>query len=628
MVMLEKLKDEWELELSVVQSRLESVLEEHDCTTSSSNQDKNDDISMYCIQQLNECGDLSKHELTREAVCVLAHDMALHGGDFLHSDPATPVEVVIEATNINEEVFNRSVAKSGSVADPNELNTPGTESGGVADDVDVDDDELSKDQKKMQQCIKDFKLLAEKGMPSTKLEDIIGYNDVKQLINQLFVLPRRYPEYFTRTDLQHILLFGEPGCGKTAFASAIAHEFGNCQFVMVTPSDINGKYIGESEKRLKALFSFANSVGRIVIFFDEIDGLLPSRTAPGNSNLRTLVTQFLILSQGAFSEPKDVLMVAATNLPMNLDEGVQRRFKKRIYIGMPDATTREQLFLHYYGQENYNKLSEKCPPDFFENELNKLLPKLTCVFCPVFSYTCADVKEFALNLKEVPFMKALGSKYFVFQKSFTTNWGETLENKWVPCKPSCEGAKYISLESIPPAQLFIPPPAVKPDFYAVASCMKPTGCLPANNVLLPTSMKEQLTYYQKNHGFSPEKFTKYCKQYELNIEEAEFQKIIDFFNKKYKEISANSEEFQLDAVKADLLEMVKVFSDSDRLSEIRNDIDSRYSKLALFFRQMSKDDRKRNSSMKWMNLAKRTSSLFTLVCNSNSPAICKKEYLF
>jgi len=62
----------------------------------------------------------------------------------------------------------------------------------------------------------------------------------------------------------------EPGCGKSVFSSAIAHEFGDCKFVFITAADINGKYIGESEKRLKALFSFASSAGRVVIVLGKV----------------------------------------------------------------------------------------------------------------------------------------------------------------------------------------------------------------------------------------------------------------------------------------------------------------------------------------------------------------------
>jgi len=99
--------------------------------------------------------------------------------------------------------------------------------------------------------------------------------------------------------------------------------------------------------------------------------MFPSRSIPGNVGSRALVTQFLVLTQGVFAEPKDVLLVAATNLPMNVDEGVLRRFKKHIYIGLPDAATKKELFIHYYGKQKYEEILEDCPLNFFENVLKE-----------------------------------------------------------------------------------------------------------------------------------------------------------------------------------------------------------------------------------------------------------------
>jgi len=75
-------------------------------------------------------------------------------------------------------------------------------------------------------------------------------------------------------------------------------------------------------------------------------------------------------------------------------------------------------------------------------------------FC---SYTCFDIKQFAAFLKDVPFIKASESKYFVFRKAFKTPQGELVENKFLPCSKTYKNAEERAFDTILPSELFLPP---------------------------------------------------------------------------------------------------------------------------------------------------------------------------
>jgi SpoVK/Ycf46/Vps4 family AAA+-type ATPase len=96
---------------------------------------------------------------------------------------------------------------------------------------------------------------------------------------------------------------------------------------------------GESEKLVRALFEIAREKQPSVIFIDEVDAILGTRGNQEHQALRCLKTEFLTSSDGVGSNEGDkVLVMAATNLPHFLDEAVLRRFARRIYVPLPEAT--------------------------------------------------------------------------------------------------------------------------------------------------------------------------------------------------------------------------------------------------------------------------------------------------
>eukprot|EP00474_Spongospora_subterranea_P001489 CRZ01947.1 hypothetical protein [Spongospora subterranea] len=180
------------------------------------------------------------------------------------------------------------------------------------------------------------------------MNDIVGLDQIKRAIYEAVVLPRLQPELFQglRKPSKAILLFGPPGNGKTMFAKAIASEI-ESTFFSISSSSLTSKYLGQGEKLVRTLFDVAQERQPSIIFIDEVDSVLSTRGSSSEHEAsRRLKTEFLIRFDGVGSNPDDqILIIAATNLPQELDEAVLRRFARRFYIGNPEPAARRYLII-------------------------------------------------------------------------------------------------------------------------------------------------------------------------------------------------------------------------------------------------------------------------------------------
>ena len=184
--------------------------------------------------------------------------------------------------------------------------------------------------------------------PGVKWEDIAGLAYAKQTLQEAVILPNLRPDLFTglRRPPKGVLLFGPPGTGKTLLAKAVATESGFV-FFSITSSSVMSKYLGEGEKLMKALFQLARKEQPAVIFFDEIDALMSARKENEHEASRRMKTEFMTQVDGATTSTEDrILIMAATNIPWELDEAVLRRLVKRIYVPLPDEEARSGLIKH------------------------------------------------------------------------------------------------------------------------------------------------------------------------------------------------------------------------------------------------------------------------------------------
>ncbi|GMI41691.1 hypothetical protein TrCOL_g3576 [Triparma columacea] len=160
--------------------------------------------------------------------------------------------------------------------------------------------------------------------PDVKWEDVIDLDEAKRLLKEAVVMPIKYPQLFTGllSPWCGILLYGPPGTGKTMLAKAVASEC-NTTFFNISASSIVSKYRGDSEKLIRVLFELA----------------------------RRMKTELLIQMDGLSRGTEHVFVLAASNLPWDLDSALLRRLEKRVLVPLPEKAARlKMLEMHMGGQ--------------------------------------------------------------------------------------------------------------------------------------------------------------------------------------------------------------------------------------------------------------------------------------
>jgi transitional endoplasmic reticulum ATPase len=202
--------------------------------------------------------------------------------------------------------------------------------------------------------IKSEEAVEEKGV-KISYEDIGGLHKEIQRIREMIELPLKYPQIFQRLGIdapKGVLLHGPPGCGKTLIARAVVNET-DAYFVHISGPEVMGKFYGESEARLRAVFEEGSANAPSIVFIDEIDAIAPKREEMGGERQveRRVVAQLLALMDGLESRGQ-VIVIGATNIPNTLDPALRRpgRFDREISIGIPDKVGRlEILNIHTRG---------------------------------------------------------------------------------------------------------------------------------------------------------------------------------------------------------------------------------------------------------------------------------------
>jgi katanin p60 ATPase-containing subunit A1 len=209
--------------------------------------------------------------------------------------------------------------------------------------------------------------------PNVRFQDIVHLDEAKRLLMEAVQLPLRFPTLFTGIlrPWRGILLHGPPGTGKTLLAKAVATEC-NTTFFNISASTLISKWRGDSEKLVRVLFDLARYHAPSTIFLDEIDSILTSRDSNDHGGSeheasRRMKTELLIQMDGLGNHSSNpgqkssqVFVMAASNLPWELDIALLRRLEKRVLVSLPSLEAREMMFRKHLGDRcvTYNADNE------------------------------------------------------------------------------------------------------------------------------------------------------------------------------------------------------------------------------------------------------------------------------
>ncbi len=184
--------------------------------------------------------------------------------------------------------------------------------------------------------------------PSTTWEDVGGLDDARERLIESVVWPLTHSALFAKAGIRPprgVLLSGPPGCGKTLLARAVANET-RVNFLSVKGPELLTRYVGESERAVRDVFHKARQAAPCLVFFDEVDALLPLRGAAASDDRvgERVLGQFLAEMDGV-EGLEGVLVLGATNRPDRLDPALLRpgRFDVHLVISLPDRAAREAI---------------------------------------------------------------------------------------------------------------------------------------------------------------------------------------------------------------------------------------------------------------------------------------------
>lgn len=320
-----------------------------------------------------------------------------------------------------------------------------------------DDEDQDKELKRLMNQVGSA-ILGEK--PNVKWSDVAGLENAKNSLNEAVILPIKFPSLFTgdRKPWKGILLYGPPGTGKSYLAKAVATEADQSSFFAISSSDLVSKWLGESEKLVKGLFTLARKKAPAIIFVDEIDSLCSSRSDNESESARRIKTEFLVQMDGVSKKNENMLVLGATNIPWTIDAGIRRRFEKRIYIPLPDEGARRDLF-----KLNINKTKHSLTDEDFVQ-----LAKRTE------NYSGADIAILVRDAIYEPVRKFRAATHFKKVSGPSPKDKNVVVNDLLtPCSPGEPGAIEMSWEKVP-AEKLLEPVVTASDMLKALASSKPS----------------------------------------------------------------------------------------------------------------------------------------------------------
>ncbi|PHQ37684.1 AAA family ATPase [Halorubrum persicum] len=185
-------------------------------------------------------------------------------------------------------------------------------------------------------------------VPDVSWEQVGGLEGTKERLRETIQWPLEYPEVFEELDMQAakgVLMYGPPGTGKTLLAKAVANE-SESNFISIKGPELLNKYVGESEKGVREVFSKARENAPTIVFFDEIDSIATERGKnSGDSGVGERVVSQLLTELDGLESLEDVVVIATTNRPDLIDSALLRpgRLDRHVHVPVPDEDARRKI---------------------------------------------------------------------------------------------------------------------------------------------------------------------------------------------------------------------------------------------------------------------------------------------
>jgi transitional endoplasmic reticulum ATPase len=230
----------------------------------------------------------------------------------------------------------------------------------IRPEIDLESDEIDADVlNSIQVTEEDFKQ-AMKGIEPSALREVFvevpdvtwdqvgGLEETKERLRETIQWPLEYPEVFEELDMQAakgVLMYGPPGTGKTLLAKAVANE-SESNFISIKGPELLNKYVGESEKGVREVFSKARENAPTIVFFDEIDSIATERGKnSGDSGVGERVVSQLLTELDGLESLEDVVVIATTNRPDLIDSALLRpgRLDRHVHVPVPDEEARRKI---------------------------------------------------------------------------------------------------------------------------------------------------------------------------------------------------------------------------------------------------------------------------------------------
>jgi vacuolar protein-sorting-associated protein 4 len=376
-----------------------------------------------------------------------------YGKDKAFKSTLDGIDAKMEEYTTRAEELKRDIKKYGNIRPK----SPQAPVGGAGAKAKGEKDDDSKEKDKMVTAMESAIV---KERPNIHWEDVAGLFAAKEALKEAVILPIKFPQLFVgnRKPWKGIMLYGPPGTGKSFLAKAVATEANNSTFLSVSSADLVSKWLGDSEKLVRTLFEMARKEKPAIIFIDEIDSLCSARSDSESESARRIKTEFLVQMQGVSSgEQQDgVLMLAATNLPWNIDSAIRRRFEKRIYIPLPEEQARERMFAINLGKTPHNLTAGDW------KELAALTP----------GFSGSDMSVLVRDAIMEPVRKCQDATHFKLVSGLNSK-GQTRADMLTPCSPGDPDAIRMDLMDVERCSLrFLMPIALFDTVSVIVFCAR------------------------------------------------------------------------------------------------------------------------------------------------------------